>query len=361
MRTFAFFLPQFHAIPENDEWWGKDFTEWERVKAAEPLYNGHCQPLHPLDGNYYNLLSKDTVNWQTRLMEKYNITGLIYYHYYFSGKKLLEKPAENLLKWKDIKQPFFFCWANHSWRKTWNGSSELLVEQKYGDDTEWEKHFEYLLPFFRDDRYEKVDNKPLFMVFDSSFDEKERMMAFFDKKCRMNGFSGICWIDTCTDYGNEYDKKINSKYPVADYKVFLREPNVSKYLYSNEIANNNRFFDWKNRLDFKLLRKTNGVLRYDGEVLYNLLIKYYRRNEKIIHGLCLTWDNTARHGQRGYVITEPSKDRFCEYFNLLSEENYCFINAWNEWCEGMILEPTEENGYKYLEWIAECMNDETKG
>lgn len=121
---------------------GKGFTEWTNVKKARPLFKGHIQPIHPLNNNYYNLMDKGTVEWQTQLMKKYGLTGMIYYHYYFCGKKLLEKPAENLLKWKDIEQPFFFCWANHSWRKTWNGTSELLVEQTYGNEKEWEEHLD---------------------------------------------------------------------------------------------------------------------------------------------------------------------------------------------------------------------------
>ena len=105
MKIFSFFLPQFHSIPENDDWWGKGFTEWTNVKSAKPLYYGHEQPQVPLNDNYYNLLKRETVEWQTKLMHEYHLDGMIYYHYYFKGKMLLEKPAENLLKWKDINQP----------------------------------------------------------------------------------------------------------------------------------------------------------------------------------------------------------------------------------------------------------------
>ena len=108
MKKFAFYLPQFHEVEENDKWWGKGFTEWVNVKKAQPLYKGHVQPKVPENQNYYNLLDKSTVEWQTELMKNYNVDGLIYYHYYFTGKKLLEKPAENLLKWKEINQPFFW-------------------------------------------------------------------------------------------------------------------------------------------------------------------------------------------------------------------------------------------------------------
>ena len=181
MKKFAFFLPQFHEIPENDEWWGKGFTEWTNVKDAKPLYKGHQQPKHPMNNNYYNLLHKNVVEWQTELMNKSGLDGFIYYHYYFTGKKLLEKPAENLLKWKDIPQRFFFCWANHTWNRSWEGKKTILLEQTYGTKDDWEKHFQYLLPLFKDDRYEKRDNKPLLMIFISQFNEKNNMFQYFDK------------------------------------------------------------------------------------------------------------------------------------------------------------------------------------
>ena len=131
MRIFATFLPQFHSIPENDEWWGRGFTEWNNVRKMRPLFRGHKQPVHPLNNNYYDLLEKNTVIWQTELMNEYGIDGLMYYHYWFNGKMLLEKPAENLLRWKDIDQPFFFCWANHSWIK--KSENQILIEMKYGN------------------------------------------------------------------------------------------------------------------------------------------------------------------------------------------------------------------------------------
>ena len=203
MKVFAFFLPQFHTIPENDEWWGEGFTEWVRVKEAKPLFRGHIQPLHPLNDRYYNLLDKGTIEWQTSLLKNYHVDGMIYYHYYFNGKLLLEKPAENLLRWKDIEQPFFFCWANHPWRKTWEGSTELLMPMEYGGEEDWERHFQYLLPFFKDERYEKDNNKPLFMLFITDFPEKHEMIQDFDKRCMDEGFAGIAIIES-------YDGKVDA-------------------------------------------------------------------------------------------------------------------------------------------------------
>ena len=125
-------------------WWGKGFTEWTNVKKAKPLFDGHKQPKEPINDNYYNLTNVNTLKWQASLAKEYSIDGMIFYHYYFNGKKLLEKPAEILLENKDIPMNFFFCWANHSWIRSWEGTRELLIEQLYGTEADWNKHFLYL-------------------------------------------------------------------------------------------------------------------------------------------------------------------------------------------------------------------------
>ena len=130
MKTIAFYLPQFHEIELNNIHHGKGFTEWTNVKKAVPLYQNHNQPRIPLNDNYYNLLDKDTLIWQTDLARKYNIYGFCMYHYWYSGKKLLEKPIELYLNTKNANLPFCLCWANHSWSKTWTQSTEIMQLQK---------------------------------------------------------------------------------------------------------------------------------------------------------------------------------------------------------------------------------------
>lgn len=169
MRTpqvYAFYLPQFHRTPENDEWWGEGFTEWTNVKNAKPLFPGHYQPHEPLD--YYNLLNKETMEKQAALMHEYGVDGMCFYHYYFeNGRKILEKPAENLLKWTDITMPFCFYWANQSWIRSWSNMAGgnkwteiydqskkeegdgVLLRQVYGGRNEWKDHFYYMLPFLK--------------------------------------------------------------------------------------------------------------------------------------------------------------------------------------------------------------------
>ena len=314
MRVFAFFLPQFHAIPENDEWWGEGFTEWVNIKAAKPLFKDH-QIIHPYNTNYYNLLDKNTVEWQTSLLKKYHIDGLIYYHYYFNGKLLLEKPAENLVKWKDIKQSFFFCWANHPWKRTWEGKEDILMPLEYGKKEDWERHFLYLLPFFKDERYEKHDNMPVFMIFKSDFSEKKEMFSYFDKRCKEVGFRGLCLIETYTNI-----KTIEEKITEQQY-VFYRQPDlqINEYNFTHK--------DIVNRIinKFNRMIKSSNIPVRNGKKLMEKLLKSCSDSEDIINGIWFEWDNTYRHKKRGYIITPYSKQQFFKYMELNKNKEYVFI------------------------------------
>ncbi len=352
MKLYSFFLPQFHRIPENDEWWGEGFTEWTNVKAAKPLYKGHLQPKIPLNNNYYDLLDKQTVKWQTDLMKEYGLHGLIYYHYYFKGRKLLEKPAENLLKWKDIEQRFFFCWANHQWQKTWEGSKTVLMPMEYGDESDWEDHFQYLLPFFKDDRYEKKDNMPLFMIFVSENKELKNIFEYFNRRCIENGFDGLYLIEIFMGNLNKKNYLCEKKFQQTK-KIHYREPSFSKRSYDSRIFLSPEYFIRKAQRAAVKLKMSHKPAIYDNNKLFDEKLNHEPFNQDIIHGLSFEWDNTSRHHERGYVIKPVSKEKFFSYMDKVKNEEYLFIDAWNEWCEGMMLEPTEENGYKYLEWIKE--------
>lgn len=359
MKIFALYLPQYHEIPENNKWWGKGFTEWVNVKKAKPLFKGHVQPKHPLNNNYYNLLNKDTVVWQTDLMKKHGISGMIYYHYYFNGKLLLEKPAENLLQWKDIDQPFFFCWANRTWFRSWEGSRKVLIEQTYGNKDAWRKHFEYLLPFFKDDRYEKVDNKPVFMLYDSRIQEKQDMFRAFDTWCKEAGFDGLYLIEECYSIPDAMLYSEEEKNNGISTSYFLAEPLVGKELW---IRRHGVASDYWNRLLNKMNQKgiVHHLFQYSGDDIMKLLIRKQPHDKKIVPGIFFEWDNTPRHGERGYIINPPSKTTFFNYMNSIKYSDYAVINAWNEWCEGMMLEPSEENGYRYLKWIKEWQDKENE-
>lgn len=165
MKTIAFYLPQFHRIPENDKWWGEGFTEWVNVKNAQPLFDGHEQPKMPFNKNYYDLTDVEVMKWQATLAKKYGIFGFCMYHYWFDGHLLLEKPVENYLK-SDIDFPFCLCWPNEHWTNAWvSGENKVLIEQRYGSEKEWRDHYNYLVPFFKDSRYIRKSGKILFVIY----------------------------------------------------------------------------------------------------------------------------------------------------------------------------------------------------
>ena len=359
-KFFSFFLPQFHEIPENNEWWGDGFTEWTNVKRAVSLYDNHIQPIHPLNMNYYNLLNKETVIWQTQLMNDYGVDGLIYYHYYFKGKKLLEKPAENLLKWQDVNQPFFFCWANHDWKKNIDNKQIILIKQEYGIKDDWEDHFLYLIQFFKDERYLKIDNKPVFMVFDGCFEKCQKIIEYFGERCKDYGFDGLYFIETVQAKKQKERKNIikllnEKKSDYAD-KFFLREPDIVHVIYDSRI-----YYSFLYKVKKKLkklfydIKKRPFIYSFSGDVFCRYLFKE-PFDSRFIHGLFFSWDNSPRHGYNGYVVTPPHKDTIFRVLDKLRNDDYVFVNAWNEWAEGMVLEPTEENGYEYLEIIREWKN-----
>ena len=214
MKVVALYLPQFHKVPENEAWWGKDFTDWVSTKNGVPLYPDHYQPHIPFGKNYYDLLDKNSMMWQAELMQRYQVDGLCFYHYWFKdGKQMLEKPAQNLLKWNDIDIPFCFCWANMSWARSWakmkdadfwinedevqttEDGKALLIEQTYGERADWEKHFNYLLPFFKDSRYIRVDNKPVIWIYRTDLVTcLAEMVEYWRQLAVENGLEGIYLI-----------------------------------------------------------------------------------------------------------------------------------------------------------------------
>ena len=230
MKIIAFYLPQFHNIPENDEWWGNGFTEWTNVKKAKPLYEGHMQPRVPLGGNYYNLLDDNVKIWQADLAKKYGVYGFCYYHYWFNGKMLLEKPMEQMLANKEVDIPFCICWANEPWTKAWVGDErKLLIAQEYGQEEEWKQHFMYLLPFFKDERYITKDGKPLFVFYRPDIVPcMKEMIETWDKLAKENGLSGI----TFAFQSGDYDWNNSKEAKLFDYDIEFQPPYASHWIYS---------------------------------------------------------------------------------------------------------------------------------
>lgn len=348
ISTLALYLPQFHAVEENSRWWGKGYTEWTAVKGARPLFAGHRQPRIPLDQNYYNLLSKNTLEWQSDLMKKYGVDGLCFYHYYFKdGRKILEKPAENLLQWKKIDMPFCFAWANGSWSRSWcnisgygwtwdelkdksdrsNGSS-ILLDQKYGRETAWKEHFEYLLPFFKDPRYIKRNGCPIFLFYLScDIASLHAMCDYWRKLARESGFPNLYLIGMNTSFYGTHG--------------------LDAELYHSP----HRFWDLNNA------GKENGVRRPSFDKIWENLLQYRPLDgRKTYLGGFGDYDDTPRRGNiSGIAVKGYSVDKLEKYMeelylkSLAAGNEFVFYNAWNEWGEGMYLEPDEEEGFARLE------------
>ncbi len=228
MKIIAFYLPQFHTIPENDDFWGKGFTEWTNVRNAKPLYEGHHQPVVPLNNHYYDLSDVSTMEWQADIARKYGVYGFCIYHYWIEGRKLLEKPLEQLLEHPEIPMRYCISWANHHWTDSWAGTKKMLIAQTYGGKEDWDAHFDYFLPFFKDSRYITEDEKPLLLIFNpEDIPNRNAMMDYWQERAKKNGLKGISFAyqnyyfgikknrdDSRFDYGVEHQPA----YAFYDYR-----------------------------------------------------------------------------------------------------------------------------------------------
>lgn len=375
MKIIAFYLPQFHEIPENDEWWGKGFTEWVNVKKAKPLYDGHVQPKVPLDHNYYDLLDENVQVWQSELAKKYGVYGFCYYHYWFNGKMLLEKPIENMLRNQEIDIPFCICWANEAWTKAWVNDTKVLIPQHYGTRKEWEEHFNYMLPFFQDARYIRHEGKPLFIFYKPELiDCADEMIDCFQELAKKAGLPGLTIAYQHGNMDFYFPKKDRSKYdlniefqPIYARNDLSQKRSIEHPIYSfvKKVYNKASIFAGK-KFGFEIMRRkeSNQVQKFDYDEIWESILSKKVVDEKRVPGAFAMWDNTPRHGLKGHVYTGSTPEKFKAYLlQLIQKAKYeyqkdmIFVYAWNEWAEGGYLEPDEENGYGYLEAIKEALEE----
>lgn len=350
IKPIALYLPQYHEIPENNEWWGQGFTEWTNVRKAQPLYDGHYQPHVPhKDIGYYDLSDIDIMRRQVQMAKKYGIYGFCFYYYHFSdGKRLLEKPLNNWLKEKDIDFPFCFAWANENWTRSWDGGNkEVIMHQDY-DEQNMLNLLKDMLTAFQDNRYIKVDNKPLLLVYRAEIiPQIKELTKKWRKLIKENGFDDLYLISMQNfEQKNPYDMGFNAAVEFAPQA--LMKP--FKFNINDGLASVSQY----NATIFSM----NEVLN---KMIYRFSVSYPR-----IKCICPSWDNTARRGQKaprfiydatpltfkkfmGLSIKEALSYRNNSAFSQVQE--FLFINAWNEWGEGAHLEPDEKYGYEWLEII----------
>jgi hypothetical protein len=368
IKFLAYYLPQYHPIPENDEWWGKGFTEWTNVAKAKPLFKGHYQPILPGYLGFYDLRVPDVQEQQAQLAKDYGIDGFVYYQYWFgNGNILLEKPAEAMLANKKIDLPFCFCWANETWKGIWHGldNPDVLMEQVYNGETGYIDYFNYLLPFFKDSRYIKIDNKPMFHIYRlDHIPDLDIFFETFNQLAKKNGFDGIHFIAT----GNTNSKNVldnNNIYGVVGLDTF------------NEIRYQQKtFFNRKSllgKIENRILVKV-GYTNEVGKRLKPLVLDYSKGvanlnidfpNQKYIQCVFPNWDNSARSGKKSLIFKNATPQAW--YVHLqnainklkLNTQNpqFIIIKSWNEWAEGNHLEPDQKYELQWLEAIQKHKND----
>ncbi|WP_404332365.1 glycoside hydrolase family 99-like domain-containing protein [Mesobacillus maritimus] len=340
MKLIAFYLPQFHETEENNRWWGKGFTEWTHTKKAKPLYPGHYQPREPYQDYYYDLTDEKAREWQAQIAREHGIYGFCYYHYWFKGKRLLPKPFDAILQKGEPDFPFCLSWANDPWINTWTGSkNEVLVDQDYGDEEDWKEHFEFLLTAFKDKRYIRVENKPLFVIYrPSGIPKCEQMLDYWQRLAVKNGLEGIYFVQTLNRFSNPdlqgFDARIEF------------EPGYTMNL-TNGIHCGKAVDGFKQKFN---------LMDYDKYWSYILERRVENNHVKTFLGAFMDWDNSPRVGGRSPLIfTGATPEKFTYYLtqqikrSIELNSDFIFINAWNEWGEGTYLEPDNQYEFQYLE------------
>lgn len=371
MKVIPVYLPQFHTIPENDEWWGKGFTEWTNVKKAKPLFEEHYQPRVPLNKNYYDLSSFETLKWQAKLAKEYGIYGFCMYHYWFNGHLLLEKPMEMLLAHPEIDLRYCISWANHDWTDGWkatDGHERILIGHNFDDENDWVDHFNYMLPFFKDTRYISENNKPFMVIYIPNIINKlDKMLALWNKMAQEAGFAGLTYLyqSAMSCFDSSWNR---SKF---DYEIQFQPG----YVGWAERAG------WKNNLRWQIIKILRPVKKMLGikKSLRNVskqvticsydetwakILKLTPGKQKTIPSAFVDWDNTPRKQQDGSVYVGATPEKFENYFRQLvkrTQDVYktdkIFLFAWNEWAEGGYLEPDEKYEFQYLQAIKNVLEE----
>ena len=339
-RVIAFYLPQFHPIPENDEWWGPGFTEWTNVGQARRFYPGHYQPRVPADLGYYDLRVPETRAAQADMAAAHGVEAFCYWHYWFAGEQLLERPFDEVLKSGEPDFPFCLGWANQTWTGVWHGApNRILIEQTYPGVEDHERHFHALLDAFTDDRYLKVDGRPLFYVYKPRLLPDARQFAdTWRRLAEREGLPGMYLVA-------EADETWSTAEHGFDEKVVVKLPRLTP-----------------RSLPRRLLRKVSPlpVIASYTSVQQRLIDTY---SPTTLPCVLPNWDNTPRSGRRGAVLHGSTPALFREMVERAvdavagrpADERLVFVKSWNEWAEGNHLEPDLRYGMGYLEALRDAV------
>ena len=358
-KIIAFYLPQFHPFKENDEWWGKGFTEWTNVAKAKPLFRGHDQPKIPADLGFYDLRLPIIREEQARLAKEAGIEGFCYWHYWFgNGKRLMADIFDEVLETGKPDFPFCLAWANHSWyAKLWNkndsSKDRLLIKQTYPGDDDIRMHFEFLLKAFKDERYIKYDGAPVFVIFNPS-DLPQHYVEEFQRLAKENGFTnGIYLVANITMRIQKEEDLLKAGYDAVTYQrltfknidsVAGRATRKLKSMVIRKILNRPIISDYKEAIDYLIVPETDV-------------------SETVIPVIIPNWDHTPRSGVKGSLFKNASPENFKLLakiaLSVVSKKNnkLIFLKSWNEWGEGNYMEPDLKFGKGFINALREAINE----
>lgn len=378
-RVIAFYLPQFYPIAENDNVWGPGFTEWTNVAKARPLFRGHYQPRIPADLGFYDLRLPETREQQAQLAKEAGIEGFCYWHYWMgNGKRLLERPFNEVLESGKPDFPFCLAWANHDWKtNTWknNGGNSMICEQKYPGDEDYTNHFNYVLNAFKDHRYITVDGKPLFLIYDPyHFKDVEHFIKLWQKLAKENGLKGIHFVAMCSS-------TTTIKRTDNGFKRVLPNLESSKDVYDSflELGFDGINSFGKSRAEMLYMGKYRRIIRKGAQKIfpwlptlkynYSKAMKYFFAPEDAWDNVYPTilpqWDRTPRAGKHEGIYINSTPENFKIHMKQAielikakpQERKILFLRSWNEWGEGNYVEPDTKYGHGFLKAIKDSIKD----
>ena len=349
-RVIAFYLPQFHPIPENDKWWGKGFTEWTNVGKAKKLYREHNQPRVPADLGYYDLRLPETLVAQSEMARHAGVEGFAYWHYWWAGKQLLEKPFQAMLDNPKATLPFCLAWANESWSGIWHGKPKhLLMEQTYPGIEDHTKHFYSILPALKDERYIRVENKPLFLLYRPlEMPHVKEYLNHWNELAKKEGLPGIYFVGINHALQKELREIQALGFDgVNTYRLSEACRKISgRYLYA---------------IKLRMLEKVGGLKlnRYEYSKVMQNMFTQEDAQKNIFPTVMPQWDNSPRSGRRGLILHGANPEKFGNHLDKAlslvkgrpEEKRIVFLKSWNEWAEGNYVEPDQEFGWQYLDTL----------
>jgi hypothetical protein len=347
VKIIAFYLPQFHPIPENDEWWGKGFTEWTNVAKAKRLFRGHEQPRVPADLGFYDLRVPETREAQARLAEQNGIYGFAYWHYWFGGRRILERPFNEVLATGKPSLPFCLAWANETWSGIWHGKpNQILIEQVYPGKEDYIRHYQHNRQAFLDERYIKVDNKPLFVVYKPlNIPDTEVFFDTWNSLALADGFDGIHFVAVTNHIEQDYQPLIERGYAAVTPNRLAQLSSRAETVFDKVIRN--------------LLKKP---LSLEYRKIIRFLVGEAEQLPTCYPAIVPNWDNSPRSGKRALILKGSSPELFNVHLKQVLDivkqkegNKIVFLKSWNEWAEGNYVEPDLKFGNGYLECIKESL------